>query len=103
MSEIGGEKGGGVERAVCLWRLPSNGEWRDLRVPEEAAGPVHVVRSTGVPLGRSAGETAPGACVETPDCGGAEEEPRRGSRSRWSGCPTGCRPRCSPSWLSCQP
>lgn len=56
-----------------------------------------------VPLGRSAGETAPVVCVETPDCDGAEAEPWRVNHSHSTGCLTGCRPRYFPSCLPCRP
>lgn len=56
-----------------------------------------------VPLGMSAGETAPVACVKTPDFDVAVEEQQRVNHSRSTGCLTGCRPRYFPSCLSCQP
>lgn len=56
-----------------------------------------------LPLGRSAGETAPVVCAETPDCDVVEEEPQRVNHSHSIGCLTGCRLRYSPSCLSCQP
>lgn len=63
----------------------------------------HIEPMIPVPLGRSAGGTAPAACVETPDCDAAEEEQRRVNHSHSTGCLTGCRPRYFPSCLSCQP
>lgn len=63
----------------------------------------HIDPMIPVPLGRSAGETAPVVCVETPDCDVVEEELQKVNRSHSTGCLTGCRPRCFPSCLSCQP
>lgn len=80
--------------AVCLWTLPPGGHQTHLAVGYSVSP---------VPLGRSAGGTAPAACVETPDCGAAVEERRRANRSRSIGCPTGCPPRYCPSCLSCRP
>lgn len=63
----------------------------------------HIDPMIHVPLGKSAGETAPVACVETPDCGEVEDELQRVNRSHSTGCLTGCLPRYFPSCLSCQP
>lgn len=63
----------------------------------------HIEPMIPVPLGRTAGEMAPAACVETPDCDVLEEEQQKVTHSRSTGCLTGCRPRYFPSCLSCQP
>lgn len=56
-----------------------------------------------LPLGRSEGEMAPVVSVETLDCDVVEEDQQRVNHSRSTGCLTGCRRRCFPSCLSCQP
>lgn len=56
-----------------------------------------------IPLGRSAGGTAPVVCVETHGYDVEEEEQQKVNRSRSTGCRTGCQRHYSPSCLACQP